>query len=109
MRYVILEEKYGIFLGILPIETKQLILFAKNDILGTTKAISFDTKELAKNFIEIYLNTATKQLTDDPKFDVIEIQGNEKYVHIFDIIKEGYGKYCHMLLDNVELQGKLPN
>jgi hypothetical protein len=109
MRYLILEEQYGIFLGILPTETKQLILFAKTDILGTTKAISFDTKEIAENFIEIFLNTATKQIIHEPKFDIIGIETKEKYVHIIDIIKEGYGKYCHMLLNNIELQGSLPN
>lgn len=97
MRYIIVDEERGVFLG----SFNQYALFAKNDILGSTKAFSFDTKDDAEEYIESAFAKNKKA-----KCKVIEVEGKNKYVCVEDIIKQGYGMYTHYLVDNLPMQSE---
>lgn len=94
MRYIVVDEVRGVFLG----SFNQYALFAKNDILGSTKAFSFDTRDEAEEYIENVL----KNKNADCK--VIEVDAKNKYVRVEDIVKQGYGRYTHYLVDNLPMQ-----
>jgi hypothetical protein len=95
MRYIVVDEDRGVFLG----SFNQYALFAKNDILGSTKAFSFDTQDEAEEYIE---KVFSKNKNAECK--VIEIEAKNKYVRVEDIIKQGYGMYTHYLVDNLPMQ-----
>ena len=79
MRYTIVEEDLGFFLGAL----KNYGIFAKNDIFGLSKAFSFETRQDAEEFIEI--------------------ETDEKYIDVTDLLRRGYSKYTHGMMDSIEM------
>jgi hypothetical protein len=90
MRYLIIEDQKGLFLGIF----NNFYLFAKNTIFPVVKVPSFNTENEAMQFIAVMsINN------DDLKYGVIQVDTNDKYVSIVDIIKAGYGKYTHEMID----------
>jgi len=94
MRYIIADEKRGVFLG----AYRQYALFAKNDMLGSTKAFSFDTRSEAEDYIE----SAFTQYKD-AVYTIIEVDAKNKYVRVEDIVRQGYGRYTHYLVDNLPM------
>lgn len=94
MRYIVVEETRGVFLG----AYNRFALFAKNDILGSTKAFSFDSRAEAEEYIE----GAFTQYKD-AAYDVVAIDSKTKYVRVEDIIRQGYGRYTHYLMDNLPM------
>jgi hypothetical protein len=60
----------------------------------------FASRKAAINFIETMLNA------EGLEFDVVSIQSvpsTNHLVSVIDIIREGYGKYTHYMLNNVPL------
>lgn len=94
MRYIIVDEKRGVFLG----AYKQYALFARNDMLGSTKAFSFTTHSEAEEYIENALAGYK-----DGVYAIIEIDAKNKYVRVEDIVRQGYGRYTHYLIDNLPM------
>lgn len=97
MRYLIVEKTKGVFLGAYSI----FALFAKNDKFGIVKAYSFSTKQDAEEYIEDSLKASLA--SEGLEFSVIEIDSKDEYVKVEDIIKQGYGEYTHMMMDNLPM------
>lgn len=93
MRYTIAEEELGFFLG----SYEKYGVFAKTDVFGISKAFSFDTKKEAEEFLLEFLNAETK------KWKILEVDAPDKYVNVVDLIKSGYDKYTHKMMDNLEV------
>ncbi len=93
MRYTIAEEDLGFFLGAF----KNHGVFAKNDVFGLSKAFSFETKRDAQEFIDEYMNG------DEKNFFVIEIATNDKYIDVTELLKNGYAKYTHAMIDSIQM------
>jgi hypothetical protein len=93
MRYVIIEEDLGFFLGAF----QKFGVFAKTDIFGFHKAYSFKTETEANEFVKEYLGE------DRGDWFVVSIETNEKYVDVVQLLKGGYGKYTHQMVDNIPM------
>lgn len=93
MRYAIVEEDLGFFLGAF----QKYGVFAKTDVFGLHKAFSFDTEEKANEFINEYLGR------DRGDWLVVTIETNDKYIDIIDLLKSGYGKYTHQMIDAIPM------
>lgn len=91
MRYTIAEEELGFFLG----AYEKYGVFAKTDVFGISKAFSFDTKEQAEEFILECLNGKSKN------WKILEVSTKDKYVDVIDLLKSGYDKYTHQMMDNL--------
>ena len=96
MRFIIVEEEKGVFLG----AYNKFAVFAENDALGMTKAFSFDTKLQAQRYIDKAFEK------DDNAYKIIEIDAKVIYVKVEDIIRQGYGKYTHYLMDNIPMKSQ---
>lgn len=92
MRYLIVEKEKGLFLG----SFNNVTLFAKENVFPIIKAPSFDSEEIALTYIQYYF-------ANDGEYGVISVESSDKYVHIFDIIKGGYGEYTHKLIDHLPM------
>lgn len=93
MRYIIIEKKLGVFVG----QLEYYAVYAKNEFFGAEKVVSFDTKKEAKEFVEEVLNY------EDKEFYIAEIDSKFKYISVKEIIKAGYGKHTHRMLDNIPM------
>lgn len=93
MRYLIVEETKGIFIG----AYNKFAMFAENDSLGMTKAFSFASRLKAQK----YIDSAFEK--DDSVYSIIEVEGKNTYIKVEDIIRQGYGKYTHYLMDNIPM------
>lgn len=93
MRYAIIEEDLGFFLG----SFQKFGVFAKTDVFGLYKAYSFDSEEEARDFIKEYLGK------DRGEWSVIGINTNEKYIDVVSLLKSGYGKYTHQMMDGIPM------
>jgi hypothetical protein len=113
MKYLIVSETHGFFLGahtnemlealfgqITAIESsfKKHAIFAKENPFGIYSAVSFSTKEDAQFYIDKYLSNIFGDLK------VVNIASNEKYINVIDLIKANYGKYTHDMMDNLPTQ-----
>ena len=96
MRYLIVEDKKGLFLG----AYNKFAMFAENDSLGMTRAFSFDSRLKAQR----YIDSAFEK--DGSAYRVIEVDGNSTYVKVEDVIRQGYGKYTHYLMDNIPMKSE---
>ena len=96
MRFIIVEEEKGVFLG----AYNKFAVFAENDALGMTKAFSFDTRLQAQRYIDKAFEK------DDNAYKIIEIDAKVIYVKVEDIIRQGYGKYTHYLMDNIPMKSQ---
>lgn len=93
MRYIIVEETLGVFIG----SYRQVALFAKNDVFGFTKAFCFEKYSEAEEYLELF------NKDENFVYSVVEINANSKYVNVEDLIKQGYGKYTHYMMDNIPM------
>lgn len=93
MRYAIIEEDLGFFLGAF----QKFGVFAKTDLFGLHKAYSFKTEEEANKFIGEYLGK------DRGYWLVVSIDTDEKYIDVVDLLKSGYGKYTHNMVDSLPM------
>lgn len=96
MRFIIVDEEKGVFLG----AYNKFAVFAENDALGMTRAFSFDTKLKAQQYIDRSFGK------DDNVYKVIEVDAKTTYVKVEDIIRQGYGKYTHYLMDNIPMRSQ---
>ena len=93
MRYLIIEEDLGFFLGVV----NSYGIWAKNDIFGLPKAYSFASKKLAKRFITEVMGS---EMSD---YKIVAINSEDKYIHAVDLIKSGYGNHTHLMLDAIPM------
>lgn len=100
MRYVIIDEEMGVFLGThrMPAPGGNGILsimriFSKNDMFGISRAYSFDTKREAFKYMQAFL------IEDYPLCKVAEIHSDGQYVDVVDLIKSGFTQYTHDMVD----------
>lgn len=93
MRYAVVEEELGFFLGAF----QKFGVFAKTDVFGLNKAYSFRTEEEANEFIDEYLGR------DRGDWFVVAINTDNKYIDVIDLLKNGYGKYTHNMMDNLSM------
>jgi hypothetical protein len=97
MRYVILDRKEGVFLGThvdesLDPEGVVFVLWSKDNVFSCHKAYSFENKSEATIFAE----TTLKRW---PLAQVASVKTEDKYVDVIDLLKSGYGKYTHDMID----------
>jgi len=102
MRYVIIDDKMGVFLGThrLPVSYgsfRIFRIFSENDMYGISRAFSFDNKKEAFNYMQSFL------LKDYPHCRIVEIPGDGKYVDVVDLIKAGYGRYTEGMWDSLPM------
>jgi hypothetical protein len=83
----------GVFLG----TYLKYVLFAKSDAEEIVKAYSFKDEESAREFAKI----GTEMSQED--YFIAPIQANDKYVHVVDLIKAGYGDHVYNLMNNIEM------
>ena len=92
-RYIVVEKSLGVFVGAFD----KYAVYAKNDIFGLDRVASFPTRGDAEGCVRDYLNK------DGKEFDVIEIETTNRWVMIADIIRNGYGRYTHRMMDNIPM------
>ena len=102
MRYMIADEDFGVFLGthmstLIGDKNRIYAIFAKTDMFGIYKATSFDTDVDAGLYIDDFLSKGYDKLS------VVPIESKEKYVCVSKIIKAGYEKYTHDMMDNMPM------
>ena len=99
MRYIIIDPKEGVFLGTRerPDTGDYGMLFSRNNMFEITKATAWDNRAGA----EKYLNRYVKQFC--PFSYVVEIDSNEDYVDIVDIIRSGYGDCAHDMMNFIPM------
>lgn len=107
MRYLIVDEDYGVFLGsrllsgsISDDDSEIAIIFSKTSPYVVRKAVSFEKISDAERYIE-FLELGNP---DYESLSVIEVEGDERYVDIIDIVKEGYGEYVKDMVDCMPMQ-----
>ena len=93
MRYAIVEEDLGFFLGAF----QKFGVFAKTDLFGLHKAFSFDTEKEANSFINEYLGR------DRGDWSVVSIDTDDKYINVVDLLKSGYDRYTHQMIDGLTM------
>src|SRR6056300_1420736 len=93
MKYAIIEEDLGFFLG----SYEKYGIFAKTYALGLYKAYGFDTERDAKKFINRSLGK------DRGEWLVVSIDTEDKYIDVVDLVKSGYGDYTHNMIDNIPM------
>jgi hypothetical protein len=91
MRYIIIEKELGVFVGQFDIYA----VYAKNEMFGLDRVISFESRKIATEIVEEFLNREGKE------FSIQAIDTKGKYVKVIDIIKAGFGKYTHHMMDNI--------
>lgn len=103
MRYMIADEDFGVFLGthmstpLAEEKSKLYAIFARNEMFGIYKATSFDNEEDAKIYIDEFLSKGFDKLR------ILPIESKEKYICASKIIKAGYEKYTHDMMDNMPM------
>lgn len=89
MKYVIVEENLGFFLGAF----QKFGVFAKTDVFGLSKAYSFPTEEEAQEFIDEFLGRSRGD------WKVLSVKTDDKYIDVVDLLKSGHEKYTHRMID----------
>lgn len=92
-RYLVIDKEMGVFLG----TYLKFALFAANDGFDVVKAFSFESEDAAHKFVA--MNTS---LEEDDYF-VAPIETKDKYVSVIDVIKAGYGKHTHNMVNNLQM------
>ena len=89
MRYVIVHESQGIFIGIY----ETIPIFAKTDPIGFTYACSFKTEKDAYGFMETYL----PKLLD--KVSYVPVDTESKNPSITELLKLGLKDHTYLMMD----------
>jgi hypothetical protein len=102
MRYMIADEDFGVFLGthmssLFGDKSRLYAIFAKTDMFGIYKATSFENTNDAQIYIDEFLSKGYDNLS------IIPIDVDEKYICVSKIIKAGYEKYTHDMMDNMPM------
>ena len=102
MRYLIVDEEMGVFLGThrMPAglnEGRIFRIFSENDMFGLSRAFAFDNKREAFVYMQTFL------LQDYPYCRVVEIEGEGQYVDVIDLIKAGYSRYTDGMMDSLPM------
>lgn len=97
MRYIIVEETLGVFIG----SYKQIALFAKNDVFGFTKVFSFEKREDAEEYMDLFSKDESYE------YKIAEVSSKTKYIKVEDLIKQGFGKYTHYMMDSIPMSSEL--
>ena len=92
-RYLLINKEMGVFLG----TYNKFVLFAKNDAIDSVKAYSFKDEASARKF-----TSGGTDLSEEQYF-IAPIEANDKYVHVVDLIKAGYGDHVYNLINNIEM------
>jgi len=93
MRYLIVEKELGLFLGVY----QNIFIFAKTNVFPIVKAPGFNSVEDAEYYIAKYFPKENKT------YGVIDVETNDKYVNIIDVIKSGYKEYTYNLIDFIPM------
>ena len=106
MRYILIDDDAGIFLGAhkIPIlgdpnKVEGYLLFSKYNAFDfkISKAYSFDSIRDAL----LYANTFLTK--DFPNVFVEQIDTEEKYIDVVDLIKAGFGEHTHFMMDHLDM------
>jgi len=92
MRYIIICEERGVFLG----THEKYGFFSEMDDFGCYKAPSFNGADEAQEYAEKFLN-GNKQ----HKYIYAEFDTKENYISCIDMIKNGYGKHTGHMIENL--------
>ena len=92
MKYIIICEERGIFLG----TYDKFGFFSKVEDFGCYKVPTFVSEEEAKKYANKFMDKEKKHDYLYPYFDT-----NDRYVSCIDIIKAGYGKYTGEMISNL--------
>ena len=92
MKYIIICEERGIFLG----TYARLGFFSMLDEFGSYKAPLFDTLREAVDYSKKYMDVEKEHKYMYPSFKT-----GEKYVSVIDIVKAGYGQYAGDMMSNL--------
>lgn len=96
-RYMILEEKKGVFLGMY----LSIPIYASDERLNAIKAYTFENRLMAEEFIKT-------DLTDNRlAFSVVEVEAVGSYIHVAEIIRQGFGLYTHRMMNNIEMSSTM--
>lgn len=93
MKYAIIEEDLGFFLG----AHQKYGIFAGNDSFGIPKAYAFTSEEEAEEYIKEFLGPHRGE------WKIVGIETKDKYIHVVDLIKEGYSKYTHNMIEGLPM------
>lgn len=110
MRYILVDDEAGIFLGAhkIPIfgdpkAVEGYLIFSNYNAMDfqITKAYSFDSIRDAL----LYANTFL--IKDFPDLYVEQINTEDKYVDVVDLIKSGFGAHTHSMIDHLDMPSNL--
>jgi len=87
MKYAIVEERLGFFLG----SYERYGLFAATDPSGIPKAYGFSSEKAAAKYIKEFLDPQKGNW----KVVSIDTDSEDEYIDVIDLIKSGYSKYTH--------------
>lgn len=113
MKYIIIDPQEGVFLGTaknseldmirgVPAGVKILALFSSHNVFDITKAVSFNSKTEASE----YLSTYIRRGCPNAFVAAIDVPETEEFVDVIDIIKSGYGKYTSEMVDALPMINK---
>lgn len=90
MKYIIIEETQGIFLG----NYLGISIFTKDLQFPIAKAYAFDSREKAS----FYVSTMLRDMNPDHNYNVKEIDYDGQYIPVDVLVKNGLSKYTETLL-----------
>lgn len=93
---IIVDKEQGVFLG----SFNSIAIFSETENFCGTKAIGFDNKEEAKNFVETYIPS----IQDRVYYLNVSTNTSDSYVDVVDIIKDGHYKEAKKLFENMETE-----
>jgi hypothetical protein len=106
MRFLIVSEKHGFFLGVQPNavfgsllgeKESSYVIFAKENPYQIVAAVSFEHEAQAQYYIDAYLN----KIYDDLK--IVSLNTSHKHVNVVDLIKAGFESYTHSMMDSLPM------
>jgi hypothetical protein len=111
VRYLIVSETYGFFLGAHASyvfesifgktdsgsKNKMYAIFAKENPFGIYAAASFSSKADAQYYMDNYLS----KIHNDLK--IVDVESNHKHVSVTDLIRAGFVEYTHDMMDNLPM------
>ena len=102
MRYILLDQDAGIFLGThrIPLgnnEYEGFVIFSLHNPFGITKAYSFDNLKDAELYMYAFL------IEEFPDIRVFEIECQNKYVDVVDLLKNGLDEFTFDMIDNIPM------
>lgn len=92
--YIAFHKKKGIYLGVIA----GYALFSTNNIVFSSKAIKFVSKEEIREFFDSIL----PKLSDEIRAIKIQTEStNEYYIDVADILKSGHTEHTESMIDNI--------